>query len=396
MLTLPNNCRAGKISVFPKNWKAAKADIAVTWYVHYRFYDDNLQKNKKVVIKGMNRFTALSERRESVQTAIECEKEALLKGFNPILKKIITPAEETFDLDEVLPSTPFTTALTKTAKTITVADGTRDDIRYVLEKVCAAAKALGLNGPVENVKRKHIKACLDYCATHNPKWSANLHNSYLKYLSILFAALVENDACESNIIKDISRQKSVKKIRGTLTLEERKKVNDHLLNNYPVFYRFTQIFFHSGAREVELLALRGGDVDLVRQRYKVVIRKGKDYREEWKPIKDIALEFWRQQMAFCGPADYVFSEDLEPGEKAIRHEQIPRRWLRLVKNKLGITADFYSLKHTNLDETAAQLNIEEAAKMASHTSTVITMDYATGERDRQHARLKKVANSFAG
>jgi hypothetical protein len=63
---------------------------------------------------------------------------------------------------------------------------------------------------------------------------------------------------------------------------------------------------------------------------------------------------------------------------------------------LKIDADFYSLKHLNLDETASILNIESAAQMAGHTSTVITMKhYAVNEESRKMEKLKRVNNEFA-
>ncbi|MBK7882513.1 MAG: hypothetical protein IPJ81_00725 [Chitinophagaceae bacterium] len=56
----------------------------------------------------------------------------------------------------------------------------------------------------------------------------------------------------------------------------------------------------------------------------------------------------------------------------------------------------YSLKHSNLDETSAILDINAAARMAGHTSTVITMKhYAIGEKERQNNLLKEVNNKFA-
>ena len=108
------------------------------------------------------------------------------------------------------------------------------------------------------------------------------------------------------------------------------------------------------------------------------------------------MPLWIAQVAGASPENYVFSEGLLPGTTAIKSYQITKRWYRLVKKKLGITADFYSLKHLNTDETAALLDIKDAAAQNSHTSTVITMKhYAFGEKDRQNERLKKVGNKFA-
>ena len=67
----------------------------------------------------------------------------------------------------------------------------------------------------------------------------------------------------------------------------------------------------------------------------------------------------------------------------------------MVKVKLGISEDFYSLKHLNLDETSAILDLKDASKMASHTSTAVTKKhYAVNENSRQNTRLKEVDNPF--
>ena len=58
--------------------------------------------------------------------------------------------------------------------------------------------------------------------------------------------------------------------------------------------------------------------------------------------------------------------------------------------------DFYALKHLNLDETAAILDAKAAAKMAGHTSTVITLKhYLVNEEERKMEKLRRVDNSFA-
>lgn len=42
MQQLPNNCRIGNVSVFPKNWESSDVDVPLlTW-----FYDDNVGAEK--------------------------------------------------------------------------------------------------------------------------------------------------------------------------------------------------------------------------------------------------------------------------------------------------------------------------------------------------------------
>lgn len=147
-----------------------------------------------------------------------------------------------------------------------------------------------------------------------------------------------------------------------------------------------------------MVNLQGKNVDLEMQMFKVRIKKGKEIREAWKPIKDVALPYWQEVMEDCTDEMWVFNSDFKPKlrKKPIRAEYITRRWKRIVKDELKIQADFYSLKHLNTDETAALLGIEAAAAQNSHTTTVITMKhYAIGEKARQMERLKKVGNTFA-
>jgi len=72
------------------------------------------------------------------------------------------------------------------------------------------------------------------------------------------------------------------------------------------------------------------------------------------------------------------------------------KWREYVKEGLGIDIDFYSLKYLNLDEVAGQLDEEATARMAGHTSTVITWKhYLINEKERKMEKLKRVNNDFA-
>jgi hypothetical protein len=137
------------------------------------------------------------------------------------------------------------------------------------------------------------------------------------------------------------------------------------------------------------------DVDLKKGEFVILVKKGSQKRYIKKPIKNIAKPFWRQQLRGAKADQYVFSKGLLPGVIKIREEQVTRRWKRLVKDKLGIGADLYSLKHLNTDETSALLDIEAAAKLNGHTSSRITkLHYAFGEEQRTIERLRNLNNVF--
>ncbi len=138
------------------------------------------------------------------------------------------------------------------------------------------------------------------------------------------------------------------------------------------------------------------DVDLNNQVFKVLVKKGRSQRECLKPIKNIALDFWKEQFENSCGNDYVFSSTFKAGKFKLQPKNITKKWKLFIKDELKIDVDFYALKHLNLDETSNQLNAEAAAKMAGHTSTVITLKhYLVNEEQREMEKLKRVSNKFA-
>jgi integrase len=213
---------------------------------------------------------------------------------------------------------------------------------------------------------------------------------------ILFSELCESEIVDINPVRDIKKKKIVKHIRQVLTDEERILVNEHLKNKYPEFHRFLHIFYNSGARISELLRIKDSDVDLKKQRYKVIIQKGVEYREVWRTIKDIVLNYWNDILCQAAKGDYLFSIGLKPGKRQIQPYQIGKRWYRLVKKPLGIQADFYSLKHLHTTEVVDLLSEKEAAKHNEHISTAMVVGiYDVKRDDRHHNKVKGLDNKFA-
>jgi len=398
MLQLPNGCLCSDPTVHPKNWDKSGASLKVIWYIQYYFHDPAFKDKYpngclRMLKGGLNKLSKLEERR----SAVKILKQELLyalqnEGYNPITKKCHGAASN----NEIDTNTPFSESLLFAQSKIKVGSQTALDIRSVIKYTNASAKNLRFHIlPISQIRRKHIKLLLDNLSITKDKWSANQHNYYRAHLMMLFNILMEYDIIEINPVLGIKKQKHEHKIRETLTPEQRKQVDKYLNEHNYSFWRFLQIFFHSGARETELLRIQAKDVDLINQKYKLTIKKGRISKQVERTIKDIALPFWEDLLKYSKKDDFIFSKNLIPGPVAINSHQITRRWRTWVKEPMGITADFYSLKHLNLDETAAILDIQSAAAMAGHTSTVITMaHYATGEKERIHQRLKGVANSF--
>ena len=116
------------------------------------------------------------------------------------------------------------------------------------------------------------------------------------------------------------------------------------------------------------------------------------YRQEAEK-KYIAMEFWTEQLKNASPDDYVFSSDFYPGKTKTTTKRIGNKWKEYVKEDLKINKNFYWLKHLNLDETATILDDAAAAKMAGHTTTVITLKhYLVNKEEREMEKLRKAVS----
>lgn len=400
MLQLPNGCHCSELSVTPRNWQSGGHSLLKkNWFIQYYFYDPAYREKYKngfqVRVKGMNKFKTLAERRQATKELLDNELSMLKEEcYNPITKYILP-----FNLTNALidSQTPFIDAFNMVKEKLTVEKTTKSDLTSVIKGVNHAALALNIvHMGISSIKRKHIKALLDYLSNTNPKFSTNRYNKYRSYLMMLFKELVELEACEHNPIKEISPKRSVVKVREVPTETQMISVDKFLKENNYSFWRFLQIFFHSGARESELLKVKKQDVDLFNQQYKIVIKKGKSEYEDWKTIKDIALPFWREIISLAKENDYLFSKGLVPGIKHIRPDQISRRWKRHVKDKLNIRADCYSLKHLNTTAIVDLYDEQTAANLNSHKSTaMISGVYDVRHKEREHEILKKIKNKFS-
>lgn len=434
MKALFRGCKRSDITVTPTNWNTQKASMTRPWQIHYRFYDPQFKGTKLwgklIQIAGMNDYNTLAERQEATRSLIADELQSIdEEGHNPITKLCLFeaegPAEDVQDIDQ---NSPYLVALRFAFKHVKLEPHTREDITSVLKYYERSAQLLGKHRrPLKNIKRRDIIAILDGCKNltvsfmkkgkeeiRKKVWNDNQFNHYRKYLHILYAFLEKEDIIEYNPVEKIDKKENIKEEdnqegRIVLTAEQRRliDISFRATPRLATFHRFLNIFFHSGARPLELLGVQGKHVDLQGQRFKVLIKKGRKGGQRWKPktIKDMALPYWQEAMAGCRPNDYVFSIGLKPGPQRIRREQLSHRWERHVKKALGIQADLYSLKHLHSTEVVDILETDQLASDAtaqaaahnSHTSEAMVVKiYDVHRKKREHNKVKGLGNSFGG
>jgi integrase len=407
MKQLLQGCSRSPIAVTPKNWATKKASIKSKWRIYYRFYDPAFKEDRKkwglmVCIRGMNQYTTLEERQEATRILLNNELELLDdRGYNPV-RKIFMNEESQTNAHEVGPETRFIPALEWAMRKLQAIPETKIDIKSVIKYTERAARNLfdqkagcHYNAlPISMITRKHIVYILDYCEKYNQRWSNLRFNKYKAYLSMLFKMLIGIEAIEMNPTRDIPERKVLIRKKQILDPTEKEKIHVLRERNYN-FWRYIHIFFHSGSRTTEMLNLRKEDVKLLRQEFKVIVRKGQQLREDIRPINNAVLPLWEEIIAAASPGQYLFSRGLAPGDSKIRKDQICRRWDRWVVKGLGIKKSFYSLKHSHTDAIAEKFDIHHAAISNGHTTPVITMrHYAVGEQARVREALKSADVRF--
>jgi site-specific recombinase XerC len=398
---LPNGCSCSVISVTPANWKQLKK-ITRPWRIHYRFYDPTQPRPKQVNIKLMNNIRGVEDRKENTKLLIADELKRLKGGWNPFYKKVITSSVDKYNIAD---TTLFIPALYKALERKKLDENYRKHIKnYILPNVEKAAINLGYSLMyITEVKRKHIIFILDHLGETNERFSNYSYNRFRTDLKILFRELVLIDVIETNIMNDIPVKQLEQKEKVVLSKSERIFINNLLQTKYPSFHRLLNIYFHGFTRETELMRLKGRDVDLEGQRFRVLIKKGRNQRTVWKVIQTEALQYWKEQMKGCGDDDYVFSVNLLPGKKQIRTDQITKRWYRLIKSKefiingvkTRIKANFQCLHHLAVTELVNYHGQKTAGHAKGHTSDkMVALVYDIKSKERMDDDIKSAPIKF--
>lgn len=398
MIPLLNGCSRSPISVTPKNWDKKNAPMNIAWRIHYRFYMDG--KSRQIVIKKMNKYITLKERQEATKALLVTEEHLLdIDSYNPITKSYMV-SEVT---GEVGPATRFFTALELAKGMLKIVPAMALDIKSMLKRLKACA--VGLEDgtlqkkygelAISQVKRKHLLYLLDRCQKDYPSMSNYRRNKYRTGLIMLFKKLLVLEAVDSNPALLLPIEKHVYKKRKLLTAAEFLIIDTNLKPTHYNFWRYFRIFFRSGSRSTELLTLKNGrNIDLERQEYTIIVKKGRTYREETRPIPVDVLELWVEVVNETEPGQYLFGAGFKPGAHPLAPEHVNRTWKKLVKVGMGIDKDFYSLKHLNADLIAERLGLGHAAAGTGLDESTARKHYTVNEHQRQIDRLKTVRLDF--
>lgn len=398
MISLPHGASRSEFAVTPKNWNTPKASLDITWRIHYRYYYKG--QSRQVTIKGMNPIKNLRERQQAVKILLERERQLIDDElYNPITDEYMVQPQT----GEVGPDTKFIQALRIAHGMLKVSPAMSLDIKSILKYIGKAAGKLEdtLIGrtysdlKIGQVKRRHLVYILEQCRKDNPKMTNYRTNKYRTSLIMLFKKLIEVEAIESNPAAGLPIEKHVFKKRKLLTEAEFVIINHNLKELNYHYWRYFRIFFRSGSRSTELLTLKNDrNIDLEKQEFTIVVRKGRHPKEDTRPIPNDVIKLWAEVIGETEPGEYLFGSDFKPGPVALRSEHVNRKWRKWVKRKMGIDKDFYGLKHLNADLIAKKMGLRYAAAGTGLDPRTTKTHYTVNERQREIDELKKVELGF--
>lgn len=351
-------CSYTELWVSPANWqKATKKDLDKDWYVQCIFFDPRYEKKYPKGFpyrKKANKPQTIEERKALISFLLKNILQQFNNGYNPITKKYMNLRDE-----GLYPDLLFIEAFKRALEIKSGAKSHLYNIKRAIERLEEASEALGMQYiKVKDLRRVDLKIMLDYLQLPD-----KYYNKFVIYFSSLYRVLIEYECCESNITRDIYPKKTFKEPRLVLEKNELDKIKELLEETHPEFYRYMMIFLYSGARNTELFRLQRKDVDLDKQEFVILLEKGGQYKRCTKVILTPALEYWKEVCEECqSPDDYLFALNFVPSKKMGHTEIVTRFWKRNVKDKLGIEADFYALKHYMLDNLDSDTTIYQVNK----------------------------------
>lgn len=394
------------------------APVDVTWRIEYRFYEPGFDGHR-VRIKDFACYKDLRDRQSALSATLEFEKERLEKGYNPRIGKMVNnrPAGMGISVDSEL-AEGLQWALNRyTGKTIK----TLRDMKSRIGEIIVAIPFLPYSMPVlKDILPYHIEDLLNKTKELNNakktdvlgrprtnKMSDFTWNRYKRDLGTLMTMLMDNRIILYNPAHTIKNKLITKKRRQPIEQDDIIKIDQHLAKNHPGMWAFFHMFYHSGAHEIELTHLKVKDVNLVKQEFKVIIKKGGGNPEEFfHVINDDVLPIWQEHLKDADPEHYVFSQDFFTGNKfrnrkdppphVMRDDYITKQWEKRVKKPLDIKHTMYILKHMHtiavIDKMAENNGREAAAMINGHKSTaMIDKVYDLTREDREKRRLKAIS-----
>jgi len=367
------------------------------WYVHFRY--DGKQFRYKL---HYNKIEDLKERQIYFEELCKVIHEDLKKGWNPNIKGISTPK---IDLT-LIEALKFALEKKKPNISTKTYSGYNGSVNF-LE---TAIKSIGLsNINIVDVKRIHVKLIMEKAKELNT-WSNKAHNKHLNHFKAILSELLQWDIIEVSPAYKVDNLKvSAPDANKPASKEDMKRIRTELETNHRNFYIFCITIFFTGIRPEEILKIKLSMVNLKDSEIVLPPEITKTNKKRIVPISPFLLTYYESLQFENLPKDYYLFgsfresgkgnigrfEDFIPAPTHINRDTATRRWESIVKKKLLIDANLYSMKKAGANALIlAGVSINAIKDLFGHTSEVTTQIYITNLKEINRKEILEKGTDF--
>jgi integrase len=364
-------------------------DLKKTWYVYFRY-------NGKVIKKteGMGYIHSRKEREHTGLALAKALHQRLKEGWNPLVPDLANIEGSDMTFYQALEF-----ALEKKRPNIAVKSHSTygTTVKYCKE----AVRDLNISFlPITDTKRVHIKTLLEHIKTKK-KLSNTGYNKHLHALQAVLSELLQWDIIETNPAHNIKPLR-VMESRSNFppTPEQHQTIKQRLSVNYPDFWKFVSLLFHTGIRPVEITNIKLNMIDVESRTITLPAMYTKTGKERIVPINQFLWEDIKDRLN--NPGNYYLfgsfrqsargnvgpNKDFIAGPTKLNRDTATKRWEKLVKIEMGIDVNLYAYKHFGADmKILAGVDLPALSVLYGHTSTVTTEIYARAVKQVHRKQL---------
>lgn len=367
------------------------------WYVHFR-YDGKQFRYKE----DYNKIVDPKEKEMYFEEFAKSLLKQLRDGWNPLIKESM-PAKTKLTLTESL---KFALEKKKPNISTKTYSGYNGSVKF-LE---TAINAIGLsNLNIVDVKRMHVKLIMEKGKELN-SWSNKAHNKHLNHFKAVLSELLQFDIIEVSPAYKVNNLKvSAPDANRPASKEDMKRIRTELETNHRNFYIFCITIFFTGIRPEEILKIKLSMINLKDSEIMLPPEITKTNKKRVVPISPFLLVYYESLHFDNLPKDYYLFgsfresgkgnlgkfEDFIPAPTHINRDTATRRWETIVKKKLLIDANLYSMKKAGANALIlAGVSINAIKDLFGHSSEVTTQIYITNLKEINRKEILEKGTDF--
>lgn len=391
-----------ELTIYPKNPKPS--DMHKKWRVRFRFFYAGKWHQISRKGKGKYSINSISNYKERLALANDTKtvlKRRLEKGWNPVLNTYPAKSQKEIDLER-LQQMSFAEALdfAKDQLKKQWKHKTQQDYSSKIKHLKAACENVGIFKEIKDFRKADFKLILEQ-VLEDRKLGSDGYNGYRTFLSGLVGELVEWDAMESNLIRDIKTRETLKKVaHRPPTQDQRVTIVSYIKEHYRQYFRFICILYGCGIRPKEITQIRIKHLHKLEGIFRLPAEITKNGVESDVAIPDWVLDLLMEmKLEKYDPEYYIFSgrnNMFLPGKFKMHSNSTTEWWKKIVKKGLKIDVNQYSLKKLSADDLVRLQRREGADKLLSlaqehlrHSDESITEVYTSEHKSITKELIKR-------